>query len=1358
MKSLFREKLKAIDLLNALSCQLRRVALMGGIGLAFSAAGLAQTAPSITSQPLPVTADQGGSASFTVSAAGSATLTYQWFKNGTPISAATSTTLSLTNLKASDAASYTLVVANQIGTATSSAAILTVLATPVVTSPSTASGYVGVAFQYVLTAGNGITGASASGLPSGLAVNSSSGAITGMPTVAGTFPVNLTVSDAAGTGIPFVLTLTIAPTPFILNVLAGGQTGSADGTGSAAQFSSPNGMAIDGQGNIYIADTGNSTIRRVSPGGGVTTFAGTAGTVGSADGVGAAAKFSSPEGVAVDGSGNVYVADTGNDTIRRITSSGLSSTIAGVAGQSGSSDGTGGTALFNGPAGIAVDSSGNLYVSDGGNDTIRKISPTNVVTTLAGVALQAGYIDAFGIGARFNNPSGIALDSAGNIYVNDLGNQFVRKITSAGGVSTLASTKGPVDLGDASKFNGVATDSVGNVYLTAGPVYTDEGIGIVGFASTVLVISPSGVVSTLQVWTGVGSSFGAGAIVPTAVTGTAVDSSGNIYVLAGGVLEKSAGFAAGPSIATQPQSQTVSSGQNVIFTVAATGDPVPAYQWQLNGVAISGATSSTYAISGAQNANAGTYSVVVSTSYGMVTSNAAVLTVSSSATVPMIVTQPQSQFVLIDVGATLSVTASGSGPLSYQWYFNNGPIGGATSAVLNLNNVQQANSGSYFVIVSNANGVAVSNVAILTAGLNQGVASITAQPKSQSVGVGAAVTLGIAASGSGLTYQWQKNGVSISGATASTYIVPSAQATDAGSYSVLVTNASGTVDSALVSVGVNASPGQTYLNTWNAATLLPSSTLYTSLAFDGTHYLAAGTDGSLFTSPDALSWNAISPAPGRLNSLVYVGAPYGFIGVGDNGVVLSSAAPTYSVVTQSTPTTNLLTGFAVGNGRMVAVGYQGTGLTSTFQTPAWTAGITGTTNSLNAVAFGNGVFVAVGLGGTVLTSQTGSLWTVQNLGSPTNMYSVAYGPAGFVAIGDLGTSDAVYTSPDGVTWTAQPVPANLLLIRLIYANRTFIAVGGTGAIVTSTDGGFTWTAANSGTTNTLEGVAFGASAFVAVGDKGVVTESAQAVSRLANISARAFVGSGANSLIAGFVTSGSVFKEILIRGVGPTLAQFGVGGVLATPQLTLFNGNSTPIASDAAWGGSTTLSSVFTQVGAFALPPTSADAAIEQLLPPGAYTAQVSSTTGTGGVALAEIYDADAGIPASRLINISARASVGTSSSVLIAGFVISGNNADTVLIRGVGPGLSSAGLTGLLANPTLTLFDSNGNALATNSAWGGTAALTAAFTQVGAFSLNAASSDTALLVALPPGAYTAEVSGANGTSGLALVELYEVH
>ena len=313
----------------------------------------------------------------------------------------------------------------------------------------------------------------------------------------------------------------------VVTTLAGvaGQIGSADGVGAAARLGDPDGVAVDAAGNVYVADTFNCTIRKITPAGAVTTLAGSAGSFGSADGTGAAAQFNSPAGVAVDGAGNVYVADGFNATIRKITPAGVVTTIAGTAGTGGSRDGTGAAARFSVVTGVAVDATGTLYVADQFNDTIRKIAPTAAVTTLAGTASQAGATDGRGSAARFFTPTGVAADGDGTVYVTDFGS--IRRINAADNVATLAGTGGAVGSADgrgtAVQFEapaGAAVDRASNVYVA------DEG------NSTIRKVTTGGVVTTIAGAAGQrGSADGTGAAARFNLpAGVAVDRDGNVFV------------------------------------------------------------------------------------------------------------------------------------------------------------------------------------------------------------------------------------------------------------------------------------------------------------------------------------------------------------------------------------------------------------------------------------------------------------------------------------------------------------------------------------------------------------------------------------------------------------------------------------------------------------------------------------------------------------------------------------------------------------------------------------------------------------------------------------------------------------
>jgi len=269
-------------------------------------------------------------------------------------------------------------------------------------------------------------------------------------------------------------------------------------------------------------------------------------------------------------------------------------------------------------------------------------------------------------------------------------------------------------------------------------------------------------------------------------------------------------------------------------------------------------------------------------------------------------------------------------------------------------------------------------------------------------------------------------------------------------------------------------------------------------------------------------------------------------------------------------------------------------------------------------------------------------------------------------------------------------------------------------------------------------------------------------SRLANLSVQADVGVGNDLLVPGFVIKGKEAKNVLVRGVGPTLTEFGVAGALADPQLTLYNSSSAAIQGNDNWFSLGSFAQVKTrakELGAFNLGDTSRDAVLMPSLAPGLYTAEVRGANSTTGRAIVEMYDADDAPGEERAVNMSARCKV-TGSREAIGGFVIEGKKPMTVLLRAVGPKLLDYSVTGVLADPKLTLF-SGQTVVATNNDWSADTskaeALRQAFTNTGAFALNEGSKDAALLVTLEPGAYTVWMESANGSSGVALLELYVV-
>ncbi len=798
------------------------------------------------------------------------------------------------------------------------------------------------------------------------------------------------VANSAGSVTSTPIPLTVASLG--VTTLAGWPdwSGSADGLVSNARFSYPGGVRIDAVGTAYVTDARNNTIRKITPDGTVTTIAGLAGFTGTADGTGSAARFNGPGGVAVDSSGNLFVVDSESYTVRKITPAGVVTTFAGKAGIAGTADGTGTGATFGGLQNIAIDTAGNLYVADGGGNTIRKITPAAVVTTFAGLGGTSGNTNGTGTAARFNNPSGLAVDTAGNVYVADNNNNSIRKITPAGVVTTLAGRNstsgfGFVDGdGTSARFDSpasVAVDSVGNVYVAD------------SYNCAIRKITPGGTVSTIA---GNGDAFNTDGPLSSATfyypADLAVDPAGNLLVADAynnTIRRVTINALTVPNIAASPITTTINSGQNATFTVTASGSGPFTYQWQL---LPSG--SSTWSNLSATS----TYSGVTST--------------------------------------TLTVAA----------------------ATVLLDSTQ------YRCVVTNVLGSTNSAAASL---LVNGTPIISAASQSQAVRSGTSITLNASASGRSLTYQWLLNGAVIAGATSSTYTIANFSSASAGTYSVTVSNTSGSVTS---------------------------------------------------------------------------------------------------------------------------------------------------------------------------------------------------------AIGTLTLSTAYLT----------------------------------------------------------------------------------------NLSVRNRVGTGDDVLVVGFVIAGSDTKTLLIRGAGPVLTQYFVAGALANPVLSLAPSGGNPIAVNTGWGNDPALTTAFAQVAAFPFPTSSADTALLRTLSPGGYSAKISGANNTTGVALAELYDESSPANA-RLTNVSARAPVGTGDNVMIVGFVIGGTGSDRLLIRGIGPTLKTYGVSGVLERPELIITDTSGNVLASNSGWADDTTLAGVFKKVAAFDLTPGSADAAVFVTLPAGGYSAKLSGANATTGNALVELYEV-
>ncbi|WP_334319668.1 polysaccharide lyase family protein [Termitidicoccus mucosus] len=562
----------------------------------------------VISGTLSVSAIVGQSFSYTISATNSPT---SYAASGLPAGLSINTVTGvITGVPATAGTTNVEISAINAGGTDTKTLVITLIGQPSVTNASHTSGMIGAAFSLTInTTGGSITSYAATGLPDGLSVNTGTGVISGTPTVAGTYNITISVTNAAGTAT-FQIVLTIDPKTALTTLAGAANTpGATNGASTAARFDSPNGAAADANGNLYIADTDNNAIRKIATDGAVTTFAtgfnaptaiviDSAGaalyvadtgnnvikkidvatsTVSTLTLTGLAAQLDAPHGLAIDASGNLYVADTGSHTIRKIvTSNGATTILAGTANIQGAANGVGTAARFHMPMGLTINAAGTyLYVADTGNSTIRRITLASVlVETITGLAGDTGSTDGLAADARFNTPQAIAIDATGNLYITDTGNHTIRKIDAATGiVTTIAGTSG-----SSGSQDGLGGQSTLN--------------------------SPAGI---------------------------AIDETGEIYVLDTGshtvrVLQ------VGPVITTSPAGQTVTAGASVTLKTEASGAPAPAWQWYKNNAPVASATNATLAFTPSQTTDTGSYHAIATNPMGSAKSNAATLTVNSSGT------------------------------------------------------------------------------------------------------------------------------------------------------------------------------------------------------------------------------------------------------------------------------------------------------------------------------------------------------------------------------------------------------------------------------------------------------------------------------------------------------------------------------------------------------------------------------------------------------------------------------------------------------------------------------------------------------------------------------------------------------
>jgi sugar lactone lactonase YvrE len=1004
-------------------------------------------------------------------------------------------------------------------------------------------------------------------------------------------------------------------------------------------------------------------------------------------------------------------------------------TFAGQAQQSGSADGSGPAARFNRPSGVAVDASGNVYVADSLNHTLRKITPGGVVSTLAGTAGQFGYVDDTGAAARFAGLDAIALDSAGNLFVSEIpaipiddsGNRFVngnlalRRVTPAGVVTTLAR----FDAG-----SGVAVGRDGAVYY-ADNAYDEHG----QFRSQrIRQLSPDRTLATI-------ADRGIGSLNPNARVSFAIDANGTLFI-------------------TDDSAHAIQklSAARVLSTVA--GYP------GLSGTSDGPAPDARF-----------------TSPSGLAIDSTGTIFLTDAGTVIRRI-DPTGLVVTVAGQFDQRGTVDGVGGFAR---FN----GLADIAVDSAGNLYVADSANHTI-----------RKGVPTNAPSPPIVSTAANSLTQNLTLGGNAVFTVAASGFDLRYQWLKNGVALPGASAETLSFSGVTAADAATYSVMVSNPAGATTLVAGDLAVHA----TTITSFTVRHAQPGAGMLWSIASGNGLLVAVGDNGTILTSTDGRTWT-------RRNSGTtdwLVGVTFGagqFVVVGDRGRILHSRDGTSWAGARASGTTQRLNNVLYATNKFVAVGEAGTIVTSD-DAEVWTPRESGVTGWLRGLAYNPApvartftnyfafpstptflggspaAFSVSGERGAVVTSHDGITW-VASYGPPHDVEALVSVPteSNFVGIGQNGTAVELRRTgyvnsrimPTGhyYVFGAKPHPtgAQVRLRGVAQGASALFATGENGTILAAPDVSGPWARVPSGTTaNLVGGVFHGNTLYIVGADETILQSDPLYVSRLINISTRSQVGTGANILISGFVVEGPVPKQILVRAAGPALTAFGLSGTLAAPILTLYDADSRPIATNTRWSTApeaVAIAAAAARVGAFPFATDRADSALLLTLQPGVYTAHIAGAGETTGLSLLEVYDADASSnEGSRAINISTRSHVGTADATLIAGFVINGAASRRVLIRALGPSLAGFGLTGVLAEPEIRLFDASGALQATARAWSQTshaADIRHAATLAGAFDLPEDSKDAALVATLLPGAYTVQVSGLNNTTGTALVEVYDL-
>lgn len=1068
-----------------------------------------------------------------------------------------------------------------------------------------------------------------------------------------------------------------------LTPVARAQVFLAEWTASANGGMAPTGVALATEGGttfLYVCDhTGNRIIKFNATTGAVVT---TLGTAGSGNG-----QFNAPYGVTVDpASGHLYVVERGNHRVQRITNTGAFVMAWGSLGSA--------VGQFNEPINLAIDSAGAVYVTEHTNHRVQKFTVAQTGGTWAATPVTQWGTQGSGTG-QFNTPYGIAIDSAGSIYVADGFNGRVQKFSSAGAFQAVVGAPGTA----AGQFlvpTGLALDSAGALYVTSTNQNPQDAAAANASSQWVSKFSGAGVFQ---------SRFG------------------GAYGSATGQFRLPFFIAVG---GTRAYVSDYYNGRIQVFDLSATSTPGPD---------TTAPTVSSFTITGS-TATSVTYQITFSEAVTGVerTDFTAAVTGAATATVGTVTGTGATYTIPVTLtGATgtvqLNLNAAGTGIVDAA---SNAIAAGATGPTHTLGTTSTDTTAPTVATFTVASSTATS--ASFQIVFSEAVTGVDAADFTAVAATGATATIG-AVSGSGTTYtipvtftgtgtvqlNLKATGTGIAdasgnaiaaGATGPTHTIGSTGGGGGG----------GTPGTAVVSATVPAN--RTYTK---------NDRLLITVTFSGPVRVPSDDDDDDDDDADDdedgskpyITWTAVS---GTSNGQ--------FRYKSGNGTATLTFE--YKVQNHDRAPAGIQLGTAIQVRNGSIRDSRGGALTAQNLALTWAQNpLTGVL--INADSNGNGN------SGNGNSGNGNSGKGNSGNGNGNGNGATVIRPVPGVGVGDSVTLPSTTTSGAPITWV------------LVSGNATL-----NGNVLTPTNRGAV----------VVRAVPAGAAPTAPATAEFAIDARERTRDRLANLSSRLRVtGGDANrSVIAGFVVTGLTTKQVLVRAVGPGLRSFGIGDALANPRLIIRDSSGAIVAENEGWNDSAAISAAADKVGAFKLNPGSRDAAALVSLPPGTYTAQV--TANGNGVTLVEVYDATDGatLTTEQIVNISTRGFVDTGEGQLVAGFVIAGNAPKRVLIRGIGPALTAFGVTGAVADPVLKLYASGRTSpVAQNDNWetaqpvtGGAtpataAEITAAGTATGAFPFATGSKDAAILVTLPPGAYSAVMSGAADSTGAGLVEVYEL-